>query len=171
MDTGQFHGDLPVAAHRAGYVGNEVVEVDRRCVGGDTGVEPGQDEQLFGEPLHAEAGDGCPEFVGGIADEPALTLHSCMDAIQHPVHGCCQPADLVVGGWLGDPPGEVLGVDGVALPPDRFDGGQGATDHQPQGPSEDHEQHRQACQPDPSCCGDDLVDLAERHDNVDDPDT
>ena len=43
-----------------------------------------------------DRGDGRPQLVRGVGDEPTLALLSALQAVEHPVHRPRQPADLVV---------------------------------------------------------------------------
>src|SRR6476619_6863689 len=139
----------------------QVVEVDRLTRERHVFVGPGEHQQvldkalnplLFGQHHIGELLGGHPvgmgEFdLGVLADdrdrraqlmrcvgyEAALAVSRIFQSLQHSVHRGGEPTDLVVGFGLRYPPVQLRGRDLVHLPPDRVDGGQGATYREPGG--------------------------------------
>jgi hypothetical protein len=92
----------------------------------------------------ADRGHRGAELVGGISDETALPGSGVLQPGQHVVHGAGQVADLVVGAWLGNPPGQVGGGDGIGGTPDPLHRPQCTADDQPDGTARQRQQRWQA---------------------------
>jgi len=90
----------------------------------------------------ADGRDRRAQLMRCVGYEAALAVSRIFQSLQHSVHRGGEPTDLVVGLGLRYPPVQLRGRDLVHLPPDRVDGGQGATHGEPGGEPDHRHHHR-----------------------------
>jgi hypothetical protein len=100
-------------------------------------------EQIHLE-LRADPGEGAPELVAGVGDEPVLPLRRVVEAGEHRVHGAGEPSDLVARRRFRHATMEVLRADRLHLGADRLHRAQRPAGQDPRGRADEQQQERQA---------------------------